>query len=88
MFKVHPLKVHIFVIPKCLQQQENVDTNEVGITVVIIIFKLIQVLLKMCSNCQYSKKMVKCNGIEACIEVEMVVIYIYNNAGRCCLSLG
>jgi len=31
MFEVHQVKVHIFGIPKCLQQCENVGTNEVDI---------------------------------------------------------
>jgi len=31
MFKVHQVAVHIFGIPKCLQQYENVDTNEIGV---------------------------------------------------------
>jgi len=36
MFKVHQVKVHTFGIPKCLQQEENVDKIGVGITVIII----------------------------------------------------
>jgi len=51
-----------------------VDTSEVGITVIIITLKHIHVFLKECWNWQYCKKMVKCNGIETYIEVEMVVI--------------
>ena len=31
MYEAHQAKVHIFVIPKFLQQWENVDTTEVGI---------------------------------------------------------
>jgi len=31
MYEVHQVKVHILGIPKCLQQWENVGTNEVDI---------------------------------------------------------
>ena len=50
MFKVRQVKVHIFGIPKCLQQWQNVDTDEVGITVIIITLKHNHVFLKKCSN--------------------------------------
>ena len=39
------MTVHIFGIPKCLQQCEKVDTNEVGITVIIITLKHMHVFL-------------------------------------------
>jgi hypothetical protein len=45
MFEVHQVTVHIFGIPKCLQQCEKVDTNEVGITVIIITLKHMHVFL-------------------------------------------
>jgi len=35
MFEVHQAKVHIFGIPKILQNYENVDTVEVGITKIL-----------------------------------------------------
>ena len=41
---------------------------------IIITLKYINVSLKKCSNYQYIKKMVKYNGIETYIEVEMVVM--------------
>jgi len=37
MFEVHQVKVHIFGIPKCLQQWKNVDTIEVDIYNIIYI---------------------------------------------------
>jgi len=37
MFEVHQVKVHIFAIPKCLQQWENVGTVEVDIYNIIYI---------------------------------------------------
>jgi hypothetical protein len=39
MYEVHQVKVHIFGIPKCLQEWENVCTNEVGIYNIIYILK-------------------------------------------------
>jgi hypothetical protein len=47
MFEVHEVKVHIFGIPKCLQQCENVGTSEVYITIIKITLKRIDMLLKI-----------------------------------------
>ena len=45
MFEVRQVKVHIFGIPKCLRQWENVGTNEVDIYNIIYVLKCIHVLL-------------------------------------------
>jgi hypothetical protein len=47
MFEVRQLKVHIFGIPKYLQEWENVDTNEVDIyNIICNEIKCILVFLK------------------------------------------
>jgi len=51
MFKVHQVKVHIFGIPKFLQQLENLDANEVDITTITqYIKKHVHVFLKNSSK--------------------------------------
>jgi len=55
MFEVHQVKVHIFGIPKCLQQWENVGTFEVDIYSIIYIKIYSHVFLKFTSEYLVSK---------------------------------
>jgi hypothetical protein len=66
--------VHTFGIPKCLKQQEYVDANEDGITVIIITLNIFMCSLESARIGNRVKNGKIYNGLETYIEVEMVVI--------------